>query len=416
MAKPMNEALRFRPATAADLDRVVEIHVAAFPDARGALERRRNFTHSLHGALEDLVLALRGDEIVGQAFLFPMTGWFGGRAVQMGGIASVSIAVEARGQGVATALLRGLHVASDMRGDALTMLHAFREGFYARLGYGKTASRRRLVFDPSSVPAAWRALARERVRRPRGEDREGISAAYARHATRSTGWLTRDEHLWERHLAHERRHYLVVDRPPSEGGGLAGYVAFQIRQTEPHASMSAVVEELAADDDASRRALIGALGAMRDQLTEIVLEVDGRDPLEHALLDADARRFGTNDVEHTLGTVVAGPLVRIEDVPRAIESRGYQAEGVFDLVVRGDAGEEQAATVRVSGGHAEVSSVRGATTGALRTSRATLASLLYGGLRATDAVRLGLADADPRVLARADAILAIAPPLPVDPF
>ena len=46
----------------------------------------------------------------------------------------------------------------------------------------------------------------------------------------------------------------------------------------------------------------------------------------------------------------------------------------------------------------------------------TIESLLYGGLRPSDAVRLGLADADARTLARADAILAMPPPSPVDPF
>jgi hypothetical protein len=66
------EGLRFRAATADDLDRVLEIHMGAFPDARLIEERRRDFTANRFGGLDDLVLVEREDDIVGQAFLFPL--------------------------------------------------------------------------------------------------------------------------------------------------------------------------------------------------------------------------------------------------------------------------------------------------------------------------------------------------------
>ena len=419
------EELRYRAATADDLERILEIHLTAFPDERTAEVRRRNFTASRFGTLDDLVVAERGDELVAHAFLFSFEGWFGGRVTRIGGIASLAIAPEARGQGVATALLHHLHVASDVRGDALTMLYAFRQGFYARLGYGASASRRHLCIDPRSIPASWRALARARVRRARGDDKDGIRGAYARSGAKSSGWLLRSDAFWDRHLARERRQFLVADRPSRESGsgaaGVAGYVAFQLVQDEEHAAASLVVDELAADDDATRLALVGALAAMRDQVFEIELDLDDSDPLELALVDADGRRFGTERVEHELGVVVGGPMVRVEDVPRAIEARGYAADGAFDVVVHAaegesnGAGDELAMSVSVEDGRAVVSAARVASA-ALRTSRATLASLLYGGLRPSDAVRMGLADADPRTLARADAILALPPMFPVDPF
>ncbi len=415
------EDLRFRAATTSDLDRILEIHTASFPDPRPAAERLRSFTANRLGALDDLVLAVRSDEIVGQAFLFPLEAWFGGRAVQMGAIASLAVAPEARGQGIATALLAGLHVASDMRGDALTMLYAFRQRFYSRLGYGPTASRRRLAFDPESVPRSWIDVARARVRRPRFEDKEAILLAYARSATRASAWLTRTPELWDRHLARERRQFFVAEHPAQEGGGIAGYVAFELVQSATNAATTLVVEEIAADDDATRRALIGSLAWMRDQVATIEIEVAGSDPLELALTDPDAGRFGTATIEHDLGRIVGGPMVRIEDVPRAIEARGYRTDGTVDIVVHagpsdaGGARNELAVSVRVADGHAEVSVARGVA-GAIRTTLATLASLLYGGLRPSDAVRMGLADADGRTLGRADALLALPPPMPVDPF
>ena len=176
--------LRFRTATPADLDRVLEIHLPSFPDERTIEERTRNFTANRFGGLEDLVVAELAGEIVAQAYLFPLEGWFGGRAVRIGAIASLGVAPEVRGRGIATALAHHLHVASDVRGDALTMLYAFRQGFYARLGYGTTSSRRRLVVDPASIPPSWRALARTRVRRARGQDKDEMRGAYVRGAAR----------------------------------------------------------------------------------------------------------------------------------------------------------------------------------------------------------------------------------------
>ncbi|HEY8079920.1 MAG TPA: sterol carrier protein domain-containing protein, partial [Labilithrix sp.] len=163
------------------------------------------------------------------------------------------------------------------------------------------------------------------------------------------------------------------------------------------------------------RALWAALGAMGDQIVEIRVDVDASDPIEVALLDPDARRFGTELAEHTLGAIVGGPMVRVEDVPRAFEARGYLGAGAFDLVVT-DA--DLAVHVTVSDGRATVGPAEGG--GALATSRRGLSAMLYGGLRPSDAVRLGVAEprSDPelRAVLRADAALTLPPLAPIDPF
>jgi predicted acetyltransferase len=402
----------FRAAKESDLDRLLEIHLASYPDGRGVDERRRNFVANPLGGLENLVVCQRAGEVVAHAFLFQLQTMFGGRAVATGAIASVAVAPEARGEGVAGALMKHLHVVSDVRGDALTMLYAYRSGFYARLGYAQASSRKRLLFDPRAVPDAWRVQARGRVRRARAEDRDAFRRAHLRAAARASGWIVRSDASWERLFARERRHHLVL---PAARGEIAGYVAFELVQAEPHARTTLDVAELVSDDDEARRALLGALGALRDQVADVVLEIDASDPLEVALTDADAARFGTADVEHTLGTLVGGPMVRVEDVPRAIEARGYAAPTAFDLVIE-DA--DTAVHVRVDGGRATVSAAEGG--GGLATSRRGLAAILYGGLRPADAVRLGVAEArrdpDGRILARADQALAIPPVAPLDAF
>lgn len=412
-------SLLVRAATTDDLERILAIHTAAYPDERTTLERRRNFEANPLGTLEDLVVVERDGIVIGQAFLFALEAWFGGRAVKTGGIASVAVAPEARGQGVATTLLASLHRASDLRGDALTMLYAFRHRFYVRVGYGTSLSRKRLAIDPASVPRGWCERAKSRIRGANRGDGDAIRAAYDRQAPTRTGWLTRPPALWDRHLARERRHFLLASGETQ--GSVAGYVAFELEQDEAHAETTMIVDEVVADDPSTRLALLGALGAMRDQVATIELELEDGDPLEVALLDPDARRNGDEEVEHPIGTVAGGPMVRIEDVQRAIEARGYGADGTFDLVMTsGDpsssAAEEMAISVRVEGGRATVSAPNRDAREAIRTSRSGLASILYGGLRVGDAVRLGLADADPRITARAEPVLALAAPAPIDRF
>jgi predicted acetyltransferase len=396
--------LVFRSANNDDLDRLIEVHSTAFPDSRGVEERRRNLVSNPLGGLEDLLVAELGGRLVAHAFLFRLEAFFGGRRVKVGGVASVGVAPEVRRQGVGAALLAHAHAVSDVHGDALTMLYAFRQRFYARLGYASTTSRKRLDIDPRSIPDAWRHGV---VRAALGEDKAAIARVHERAAEAASGWLARPAALWERRFLRERRHHIVLE---GEGGELAGYVAFQLVQEQSHAETRLDVDEIVAVDDAARRALWGALGAMGDQIAEISVEVDATDPVELALLDADGRRYGTSDVEHPLGVVVGGPMVRIEDATRALEARGYAASGSFDLVLD----DEMALHVRAEGGRAEVSAARGGS--AVRTSRRGLAALLYGGVRLGDAVRLGLAAAEPKLLAKVEPVLALPPLLPLDPF
>lgn len=393
----------FRTATEEDLPRLLEVHLAAYPGPYSVELRKRNFLSNPFGSIENLTVAEVAGDIVAHAFLFPFEASFGGRRTQVGGVASVAVAPEARGRGVGRALMKRLHVISDARGDAVTLLHPFRQGFYASLGYAPVTSRRRLAFDPRAVPEGWRKLAHARpLGRAKGDDRERIESLHAAAAARTNGWITRSSAQWDRLFLRERRHHLVTE---------GGYVAFTIDQEHTHGEAVLGVDELVAIDDVARRTLYGALSTMRDQVHEIVIEVANDDPVEHALTDMDRRRYGTDTVEHALGEIVAGPMVRIEDVHRAIESRGYrEGEATFDVVVD----DEIAMAVAITDGRASVSGARGGAV--LRATRATLAGIFYGGLRAIDAARVGLLDADPKLLERIDALVALPPLAPIDSF
>jgi predicted acetyltransferase len=396
----MPSAVTTRPATEPDLDRLIEVHAACYPDERGAGARRLNFVQNALGRLDDLLVAERDGRIVGHGFGFSLAAHFGGAAVRVLGIASLGVAPEARGTGVAEAVLDALEDRGRARGAVVALLHAFRHGFYARRGFADVTPNHRLACDPRAVPAEWTRLARGSVRATTGKDTAQIIELYGRAAARANGWIERPEGLWARRLANERLHFLVVDG--------AGYVSFELGQREPHAMTRLFVHDLVAVTDEARRALFGVLGMQAGQVAEIEVEVAADDPVAFALTDADGARFGDERVEHDLGCIVAGPMLRLLDPPAALAARGWPRDGDADLDV---AGRKLHVTARGGG-----ASVTDAGRGGLALDERALASVAFGGLRARDAARLGLAKGDDAAVADADELLRTPPFFTLDRF
>jgi predicted acetyltransferase len=399
--------MRFRRAETGDIERLIEIHTSVFPNPRGADARRTNFERNPLGGFSDLHVAVDSGIVVAHAFLFSLEMGFGGVRVRVGGIATVGVAPEARGTGVAGALLDHVHGESTKRGDALTALYAFRQGFYAKKGYAPVSAAKYLTLSPRAIPRSWRKHGF--VRAARGEDRAAIVACHERAVLRGAGLLVRPERFWDRHFASERRRFYVATNAT---GDVRGYIAWSVTQTEAHAKTTLDVRELVADDDDARRALLGLVGAQRDQVSEVVMQIDDADPIYRSSEDADQMTFGTEDVEHTLGLVVAGPMVRIDDAARAITARGYAKAGAIDVAISGGA----SLRVEIDQGRARVTESGRGPTLALEGAQ-PLAQILYGGLAVRDAARLGLASAEsPATLDLADALFATPPYFALDPF
>lgn len=396
--------LTFRSAREADLDRLLEVHTSAFPDPRGREARVRNFTRNPLGRLEDLCVAWEDDAIVGHAFLFPLEAWFGGVRVRVAGIASIGVAPEARGRGVGSAMLAHLCRTAAARGDAVAVLYAFRQGFYARAGFATASSYRRLRLHPASIP--WRAVPGLRARAASGADRPAMEACWEHVAKRRTGSLVRGERAWEHRLADERRVWLVVEGAP----GVEGYVAWTLVQGEPHAQTVLVVDEMAARSDAAERALWALVGAQRDQVSEVRVDVASDGPIDRALVDADAGRFGDGQLEHVLGELAAGPMVRVLEPATALAARGWAAEGSLVLEVSGERVQLEVRAGRATAGPTTAEPD-------LRLDGPALSGVAFGGLSASDAGRLGMVAArDERTLALADALFRLPPYFSPDPF
>lgn len=406
-------AVRIRDATEHDLERLVEIHTLAFPDARGHDARIRNFRSKPLGGLPRLRVAIdpaHDDRIVGHAFLLDLDVFIGGRPVRTGGIATVGVEPAHRGRGVATEMLDALHAEAAREGMPLTVLYAFRQGFYDRAGYSPVTPFQRVVLSPASIPASF-ASPDVRLRHAGVGDREVICSAYARACRRSTGFVARPAARWDELLSDER---LTLVLAVDGGGAVVGVVAYRLQQAESHAKIALHVEDLHATDDRARRALFAHLRQQKDQVAEIHVSLGWDDPVVHALVDPDAGRFGDHFVEHGLGRVCGGPLVRLSSLEDLLAARGYEHDG--ELVLAAEvAGSMYAARIVVTSGQAAVSPADPAGADVVLSTHA--ASVLAGGVRLRDAVRLGFArGASHEVIAHADSLLATPAFLSYDGF
>jgi len=161
---------------------------------------------------------------------------------------------------------------------------------------------------------------------------------------------------------------------------------------------------------AAERELWALVGAQRDQVAVVHADIAADDPIEHALVDADRTRFGDGDIEHTLGEVASGPMVRMLDASRALEARGWPSDGALVLAV-GD----ETLEITAKGGRATVVPSRGEPH--IRLGAPALAAVAFGALPASRAARLGwLTPRDAHALALAEALLALPPYFSPDPF
>lgn len=387
--------LSFRSACAEDLDRLIAIHAAAYPDERSHDARVRNFIANPLGTLEDLWVAEERGILVGHAFLYRLCAWFGGAPVSVGGIASLGVAPESRRSGIATRLVAHLHGAARDRGDALTVLYPFRQGFYGRLGYAATSPYRRLQFAPSAIP--WRPELKPRA--AAGPDRVAMVAAWEAAGRARTGTLVRTGRVWDARLADERSTWLVVEGER----GVEGYVAWTVEQMQPRGEPVLVVHEMAAHTDRAARSLWAAIGAQRDQVVEVRADVPEDDPIDRAFADGDRSNARGGPFRHAIGELALGPVLRIVDVERALSARGWRGSGkaIFET-------GEGTVELRVSEGVASVSPTRAEPD--LRLDRTALGAVAFGGLRPSHAARLGwLTARDEPTLALVDALLGLPP-------
>jgi predicted acetyltransferase len=177
-------SLEIRRLRADDMEQAWKLDRQAFHTRER--NRRAWLTRSdpvrIHGAFDQA-------RLVAMVQVLPLGQFFGGRRVAMGGISSVAVSPEHRGQGLASRLLRDCVADMHARGEVVSALYPATTQLYRRAGWelaGAHVMRRIRARD--LVRGAQRPRA-GRVRRATRDDLPAIRALYARVARESNGFL-----------------------------------------------------------------------------------------------------------------------------------------------------------------------------------------------------------------------------------
>jgi predicted acetyltransferase len=343
----------------------------------------------------------QGGRLVGALVLVPMGQWYGGRAVPMTGVAGVAVAPEARGSGVAQAMMatcvRELH----QGGTPVSALYPATLSLYRGAGYEVAGYRYRVRVPTTELPRAPREPA---VREMNQRDEQAVVAAYSARAAHSSGWLDRGPYVWRRVRAPQEK--------PARGfvvevdGVIEGYTYLLEHPTGGPDEYRVEASDLVATTERAARRLLAFLAAHRSIPDQLTWSGDPTDAVIGLLPD---RRLCMD--------VPTAWMNRVLDVPAALEARGYASalQGELHLAIRDTLLPENAGSwvVTVADGRAQVT--RGGR-GELSLDIRGL-SALYSGFRSGQALRtMGLADGPEEALATASALFAGPSPHMVDEF
>lgn len=279
-----------------------------------------HFAAQLRAAgLADWVLGASLDgELVGTTTVYPLAQWFGGRPVPMGGVGSVVVAAERRGNGVCSALLGAALYRMRDGGLVISTLGPATVGVYRRAGWELAVDSHWRSVPLSALTALPSGVGVERP--ARDGDRGAIEAIHAHRSALGAGAVDRSDMQWTALLTpHPARSCYVVD----DGGEVRGYIVYSRRRRD-RGGYALVVHDIAALDWDAERTLWSHLGAHRMQTDAAVV---------HGVpLDGLAMHLG----EQVISTVHAHQwMLRLVDVAGAVAARGYSpaVQAVVDLML-----------------------------------------------------------------------------------
>lgn len=312
-----------------------------------------------------------GDRLVATARVIEFSQWWRGRAVSMGGVASVTVAPEDRGRGAGRQIMTAALQRCAELGHPVSMLYPATAPLYRSVGWEHAGARYVIELraeDLRTLPAAEPVA----VRRAGPEDAAQVAATIRRvhEAAGDSGPVDWGEAAWRVFLADERRFYYLAD------DGFVGYGWADGTETLQ-------VEMIVAGSERTLRALWGIVGSGSSIAKTVRACVGPYDPALWLL-----RERTTERVTHERW------MLRVVDAAAAIAARGYPepvcAEVplmIDDLQRPGNAGSWR---LTVKGGHGWLDRAPEAP-GAIRLAARGLAAL-YAGVPVSTLRRSSLLD------------------------
>ncbi|MGH7336847.1 MAG: GNAT family N-acetyltransferase, partial [Myxococcota bacterium] len=210
----------------------MEIRSLRAPELEQAWELDRDAFHVKPAGREGFVRldparaigTFEGERLIALCFTHPLAQHFGGRAVPMGGLASVAVVPDRRGEGLATRVCRESLHAMRARGEVISTLYPASTGLYRKLGWEVAG----FYVWHKLAPGALHALPapeRKAVRPASLAVLANLRACYDRVAPSMPGSLARDDAWWDRLAGFWQPHsrYVATD----ERGEVEGYVIYE---------------------------------------------------------------------------------------------------------------------------------------------------------------------------------------------
>jgi predicted acetyltransferase len=389
--------LHIRPATEADREPIAFVEGFSFNS-----QQLRPSDISISGTW----CAIDAGSVVGTAAVHELGQWFGRAKVSCAGVAGVAVLPEHRGRGIAGTLMRELLRRRRAAGDALSVLYPANSQLYRDLGYEYAGLHPRFLVPVADLPAS-----RAAVELADSGDEASVAdlrTCFSRFAATHNGpveWA--DTHHWaERVLAHkgEGLYQRTVVVPGARG--IDGYASYFTTYDSERRAVVAACKHLVALTAGALNALLGYFRRFENSAS--FLDWPGSPTMAPVGLAAATNGFA-------IVPTTSRWMLRVLDVPRALEARGYpagaEAEVVFsveDPLFESNLGPWR---LRVAGGRARVER---ADASPAKPLPAGLFSALYSGFaNPTDLVALGaLGPVDPRIAALSEVFSGPTPWMP----
>jgi predicted acetyltransferase len=309
--------LRVRDVTRADLDNVLTIRRRSFgplgPD--GAQWWEQVAAEVIPGRM--LAVVDPYGRVLGAGRIRPYEQVWGGRHLQMGGVAGVYVEPSARGRGVATLLMQSLITRMGELGDVVSALFPTAPALYRGVGYEVGGSHPKHTYAAHAV-RALRSLGGGLRPRPAGpDDAELVHVLVREHQARHrlSGPKLPSVATWREQLADPELIHYVLD---GRDGTARGFVAYSL------ADSTLTVEELVGETPEASAALWAVVGSGSSAAPKVASYLDPRDA---SLLRAEA--FFEEEVRDLPW------MFRVVDLVPAVAARGFSphVSATAELVV-----------------------------------------------------------------------------------
>ena len=258
---------------------------------------------------DNLRLIRQGKQIVGGLAIYSMGQWYGGQSIPMAGIAAVGIAPEYRGTGAAYTLMQCTLQELHQQGVPISTLYAATQVLYRKVGYEQGGIRCSWQIPTQTIQLRDRTLPMFRVK---PVNYEVFQDLYSQQAQTTNGNLNRNPAIWQNLLEAPTNQsiyaYLIgVESQPE------GYVI--CTQSSNAEGLLLNIKDWAFLTPAAARRFWTFCADHRSQVRRVRWYSSLMDSLTLPLVEQTAQICQQERW-----------MLRILDVPKALEKRGYPLE------------------------------------------------------------------------------------------